>query len=271
MKTSTITERNYLPGEEERLTSLVAEYGVHLEQRNLDIYSDIGLEGWWGANGIHHALHDMNPIRGGFVIDLLKRFDIVPPKGIIEVGCGGGIFCEYLAKQGYQVLGVDMSRGAIKVAQEHAVIANVPVEYQVSNVYELPFEDESFDVVMSSNFLQHVEDLVTAFSQMSRILKKGGLFIFDTISRNEYSVTNFMKLEAEGIIIPGAHEPLLLIKPEEVESLAKQFGIALAADVNNPFGLIIEAIECIDGKFQLQKVTQKETLQNYIGYGIKTG
>jgi len=139
----------------------------------------------------------------------------------------------------------------------------------VGNVYELPFENKSFDVVMSSDFVEHVEDLVTAFSEMSRILKKGGLFIFDTISRNESSVKIFMKLEAEGIIPAGAHEPLLFVKPEELESLAKQFGIELAEDVNNPYGFILNSIVLIDGKFQLQEVHRKETLLHYIGYGIK--
>jgi len=139
----------------------------------------------------------------------------------------------------------------------------------VGNVYELPFENKSFDVVMSSDFVEHVEDLVTAFSEMSRILKKGGLFIFDTISRNESSVKIFMKLEAEGIIPAGTHEPLLFVKPEELESLAKQFGIELAEDVNNPYGFILNSIVLIDGKFQLQEVHRKETLSQYIGYGIK--
>jgi len=120
MKKSTITGRNYQMGEEERLTALAEEYGVPLDQRNVDTYSDIGLEGWWGPNSVHQGFHEMNPIRGGLVIDLLKSFDMAPPKRIIEIGCGGGIFSEYIARQGYNVLGVDISMEAIKVAKEHA-------------------------------------------------------------------------------------------------------------------------------------------------------
>ena len=98
----TITGRNYQVGEQEKLTFLAEKYGVQLEQRNLDCYSDIGLEGWWGSNSLHQGLHEMNPIRGKFVIDLLKKSRILPPKRIIEIGCGGGIFSEYIARQGYR-------------------------------------------------------------------------------------------------------------------------------------------------------------------------
>ncbi len=269
MKTDTITGRNYQIGEAEKITSLANKYGVKLDQRNLDTYSDAGLEGWWGENGCHKPLQEMNPIRGGFVIDVLKKFDVSSAKKIVEVGCGGGIFSEYIASHGYNVLGVDISEGAINVAKEHASITNVKVDYQLATVYQLPFEDESFDVVMSSDFLEHLEDLVKAISEMSRILKKGGLFIFDTISRNESCVTNFMKLEAEGIIPAGTHEPLLFVQPEELESLAKNCGIDLAKDVNNPYGFFLQSIIFIDGKFQLGKFEDKETLPHYIGYGIK--
>ena len=269
MKTNTITGRNYQIGEPEKLTYLANEYGVKLDRRNLDTYSDAGLEGWWGENGIYKDLHRMNPVRGEFAIDVLKRFDISPSQRIIEIGCGGGIFSEYIASHGYNILGVDISMGAINVAKEHALIANVQVDYQVASVYELPFENESFDVVMSSDFLEHVEDLVAAISEMSRILKKGSLFIFDTISRNENCVTTFMKLEAEGVIPAGTHDPLLFIQPEELESVANQFGVDFAEDINNVYGFVLESIQFIDGKFQLAEVQEKETLPHYIGYGIK--
>lgn len=269
MKINTITGRNYQIGEEEKLTTLAKKYGVKLNKRNIDTYSDAGLEGWWGENGCHKPLHEMNPIRGGFVMDVLKKFEISPDQPIIEIGCGGGIFSEYIARLGYNILGVDISMESINVAKEHAFITHVKVDYQVGSVYELPFENESFDIVMSSDFLEHIEDLVTAISEMSRILKKGGLFIFDTIARNESSTTTFMKLEAEGVIPAGTHEPLLFIKPEELESVANQFGIDFAKDINNIYGFVLKSIQFIDGKFKLVEIQEKETLPHYIGYGIK--
>ena len=78
-----------------------------------------------------------------------------------------------------------------------------------------------------------------------------------------------MKLEAEGLIPAGTHDPLLFIQPEELESVANQFGVDFAEDINNPYGFVLQSIQFIDGKFQLAEVQEKETLPHYIGYGIK--
>ena len=99
---------------------------------------------------------------------------------------------------------------------------------------------------------------------MSRILKKGGLFIFDTISRIESCVITFMKLEAEGIIPAETHEPLLFIKPEELDNLVNQFDIDLAQDVNDPYEFLLQSIEFIDGKFQLGEVQDLKILYQTI-------
>ena len=95
----TITGRYFQIGEQDKLAELARDYGVQLEQKNIDCYTDIGMEGWWGEKGLHQGLHDMNPIRGEFVIDLLKQYQQSNFDQIIEVGCGGGIFSEYIAKQ----------------------------------------------------------------------------------------------------------------------------------------------------------------------------
>ncbi|NEP80112.1 MAG: 3-demethylubiquinone-9 3-O-methyltransferase [Okeania sp. SIO3C4] len=265
-----ITGRNFQVDEKEKIVQLTRDYGVQIDERNIDCYSNIGIEGWWGENGLHVGLHYMNSIRGKFVIDLLKQYQISNFHQIIEVGCGGGIFCEYIAKQGYNILGIDVSSGAISVAQEHALMNNLTINYQTASVYELPFADQSFDVVMSSDFLEHIEDLETAIYEMSRILKHNGLFIFDTIYRSENSVQYFMSLESQDKIPPGTHDPFLFVKPEELEALTTKYGIELARDDRNPYGLLIESIEFIDGCFQLKSIKEKDNFGTYIGYGIKT-
>jgi 2-polyprenyl-6-hydroxyphenyl methylase / 3-demethylubiquinone-9 3-methyltransferase len=266
---STITGRYFQVGERDKLSALTKDYGVEVEKRNIDCYTNIGIEGWWGENGVHQGLHDMNPIRGEFVIDLLKQYQKSNSHQIIEVGCGGGIFCEYIAKQGYNIVGVDLSLGAISVAQEHALINKLTISYEIASVYQLPFADESFDVVISSDFLEHIEDLETAIYEMSRILKRNGLFIFDTISRNEKSVQTFMSLESQGIIPSGTHDPFLFIQPEELEALATKYGIEFAKYQNNPYGFLIKSIEFIDKKCYLKSIHTKNDFASYIGYGIK--
>ncbi len=266
---NTTTGRHFQVGEKEKIAQLTRDYGVETDERNIDCYSGIGIEGWWGEQGLHPGLHQMNPIRGEFVINLLKQYQISNSHQIIEVGCGGGIFCEYISKRGYNVLGIDISPGAVSVAQEHASMNNLTANYQTASVYELPFADESFDVVMSSDFLEHIEDLETAIYEMIRILKHNGLFIFDTISRSEKAVQNFMSLESQGIIPPGTHDPLLFVQPEELETLATKSGLEFARDENNPYGFLIESIEFIDGSFQLKSIKLKDSFSTYIGYGIK--
>jgi len=266
---SAITGRNFQLGEQEKLSTLTKDYGVQVEKRNIDCYTNIGMEGWWGENGLHQGLHEMNPIRGGFVVGLLKQYYTSNDIQIIEVGCGGGIFCEYIAQQGYDIIGVDLSSGAINVAREHALINQLKIRYEIASVYQLPFADESFDIVMSSDFLEHIEDLETAIYEMSRILKPNGLFIFDTISRNAKSVQTFMNLESQGIIPPGTHDPFLFVQPEELEVLAAKYGIEFAKDENNPYEFLIKSIELIEGKFYLKNIHSKNDFATYIGYGIK--
>ncbi|NET60405.1 MAG: 3-demethylubiquinone-9 3-O-methyltransferase [Symploca sp. SIO2E6] len=263
------TGRNLQVREKEKIAELTRDYGVQIDERNIDCYSNIGIEGWWGEKGLHLGLHDMNPIRGEFAIEVLKQHQISNSHQIIEIGCGGGIFCEYFAEKGYNIIGVDLSSGAIDVAREHALLNNLTVNYQIASVYELPFADESFDVVMSSDFLEHIEDLETAIYEMSRILKHGGLLIFDTISRSEKSVQTFMSLESQGLIPPGTHDPFLFVQPEELDTLATKYGIQFARDDHNPYGFLIESIEFIDGSFQLQTIQAKDNFGTYIGYGIK--
>lgn len=267
--TEKITGRYYAIGEKDMLNRLANDYGVKLQVRNVDSYSQIGLEGWWDLEkGFHQGLHLMNPIRGNFIIELLKEYGISSFHKIIEIGCGGGILSEYIARQGFDVTGIDISEGAIEVAKQHAVLDNIKIEYRIGSVYQLPFPNNSFDVVFSSDFLEHIEDLDKAISEMSRILKPGGIFVFDTIARNLESVKEYMSLEAIGVIPAGIHDPLLFVNPEELEAIASKYDIEFAKDSNNPYGFIIKAITNIKN-FQMIEIQEKNSLGTYIGYGIK--
>ncbi|MDF5731913.1 MAG: bifunctional 2-polyprenyl-6-hydroxyphenol methylase/3-demethylubiquinol 3-O-methyltransferase UbiG [Rhizonema sp. PD38] len=219
-----ITGRYYAIGEKEMLNKLANDCGVQLQVRNIDSYSQIGLEGWWDLEkGLHQKLHVMNPIRGNFTVELLKEYGISRSHKIVEIGCGGGILSEYIARQGFNVTGIDISEGAIEVAKQHALLDNIEIEYQTGSVYQLSFPNNSFDVVVSSDFLEHIEDLDKAISEMSRILKSGGIFVFDTIARNEEAVKHYMSLETIGVIPAGTHDPLLFVNPEELETIASKY------------------------------------------------
>lgn len=265
-----ITGRSYAVGEKDMLNRLANDHGAKVEVRNVDLYSHIGMEGWWDLEkSPHKGLHFMNPIRGNFILDLFKEYGISKAHKIIEIGCGGGILSEYIAKQEFHVTGVDISESAIETAKTHALLNNVEVEYQIGNTYQLNFPDNIFDVVMSSDFLEHVEDLDKAISEMSRILKPEGLFIFDTIARNEEALKQYMSLEAMGIIHAGVHDPLLFINPEELEVVAGKYNIEFAKDSKNPYGIVLKAIVNLGDDFQLREIQEKNSFGTYIGYGIK--
>ncbi|MDF5723984.1 MAG: bifunctional 2-polyprenyl-6-hydroxyphenol methylase/3-demethylubiquinol 3-O-methyltransferase UbiG [Rhizonema sp. PD37] len=265
-----ITGRYYAIGEKEMLHKLANDCGVKLQVRNIDSYSQIGLEGWWDLEkGLHQKLHVMNPIRGNFTIELLKKYGISRSHKIVEIGCGGGILSEYIARQGFNVIGIDISEGAIEVAKQHALLDHIEIEYQTGSVYQLTFPNNSFDVVFSSDFLEHIEDLDKAISEMSRILKPGGIFVFDTIARNEKAVKHYMSLETIGVIPAGTHDPLLFLNPEELEIVASKYDIEFAKDSDNPYGFVIKAIVNIDENFQMVEILDKNSFGTYIGYGIK--
>nr|VFK59198.1 MAG: 3-demethylubiquinone-9 3-methyltransferase [Candidatus Kentron sp. TUN]VFK67242.1 MAG: 3-demethylubiquinone-9 3-methyltransferase [Candidatus Kentron sp. TUN] len=233
-----ITSRNYRDNEKETLYELADLHGIRGIERNIDAYTEIGMSGWWSTDkGTQKGLHLMNPIRGEFMIDALKHG--TSHQKIIEVGCGGGILCEYLAKAGFEVTGIDQSGGAIEVAKEHARQSSLNTDYRVGDVYRLAFPDEAFDAVISSDFLEHIADMETAISEMVRILGPNGLFIFDTIARNEKSAELYMRLETEGIISPGTHDPLLFTNPDELSASLDKQGVKIKRDGNNPWGFLV--------------------------------
>ena len=266
-----ITGRWFRHVERDRLTNLANMFGRAMGHRNLDLYSTIGMEGWWDANrGMHKGLHLMNPLRGGFIVGLLSRHGYLPDHRILDMGCGGGILTEYLAREGFSVTGIDQSAGALAVARRHAAMMGLPVNYLQGDVYNLGFADECFDAVVSCDFLEHIRDLDRALAGMCRVLKPGGLFVFDTIARNENTVREMMAREVEGTVIqPGTHDPVLFVNPEELQSLCDQYGVELARDYKNPFGLWIRNIVKLGYSYHMEEISAPDRLLSYIGYGIK--
>lgn len=186
-----------------------------LQVNDLTIY-DTHADRWWdGSVRWLRTLHNLVPARldyfDGFVEDWSD-------KSVIDVGCGGGFMSEALAQRAAEVVGIDQSESAIEAARAHALSSALAVRYQVSQAEQLDFESESFDVVVCVDVLEHVDDLDRAIGEMGRILKPGGLFLFDTINRNW--LASFLAVTAAerlvGLLPRGAHDPELFIRPSEL-------------------------------------------------------
>jgi 2-polyprenyl-6-hydroxyphenyl methylase / 3-demethylubiquinone-9 3-methyltransferase len=185
--------------------------------------------GWWDNDSPLNLLKVLlNPVRVKFIRkNLFERLSINPlGKNALEVGCGGGILCEEIAKMGFITSGIDPSKQAVQEAIEHAKGNDLFIKYIVGSGEELPFADKSFDLVFCCDVLEHVQDLSKVISEISRVLKLGGIFFYDTLNRTMISKLVVIKVLQEwkvwAILPPNLHIWDMLIRPDELKSLLQQ-------------------------------------------------
>lgn len=171
---------------------------------------------WWDPHGDFKPLHLMNPLRLGWISDHCEGLF---GKQVLDVGCGGGILSESMAKQGAQVLGVDMGHEPLQIARLHALEQNVKLDYQRITVEELAEQlPASFDVVTCMEMLEHVPDPASIVRACAKLAKPGGKLFFSTINRTKQSWL-LMILAAEQVlkIVPkGTHDHAKFIRPAEL-------------------------------------------------------
>jgi 2-polyprenyl-6-hydroxyphenyl methylase/3-demethylubiquinone-9 3-methyltransferase len=173
---------------------------------------------WWDTESDFRPLHEINPLR-------LEWIDSLAPLGgkrVLDVGCGGGILADSMARRGADVLGIDLAGKALRVAQLHAIEAATPrVEYREVAAEDLAAEaPESFDVLTCMEMLEHVPDPAAIVAACGRLLKPGGWAFFSTINRNAKAFA-FAIVGAEHVLrlLPkGTHEYAKFIRPSELSS-----------------------------------------------------
>lgn len=182
---------------------------------------------WWDKESEFRPLHQINPLR----LDWIQN--LIPLKGlrILDVGCGGGILADAMARKGADVLGIDLATKALKVAQLHAMEAQTEgVQYREISAEALAAEQPgSFDVVTCMEMLEHVPDPSLVVKACATLVKPGGHVFFSTINRNAKAFL-FAIVGAEYVLnmLPrGTHEYAKLIKPSELAEHCRSAGLTL--------------------------------------------
>jgi 2-polyprenyl-6-hydroxyphenyl methylase / 3-demethylubiquinone-9 3-methyltransferase len=182
---------------------------------------------WWDANGKFRPLHDINPLR----LDLIdKTVSGLKGKRAIDIGCGGGLVSEGMARMGANVIGVDMAGKALSVAKLHAIESNINVDYREATaedmVAKMPGE---FDVVTCLEMLEHVPDPRSVVAACAALAKPGGYVFFSTISRTPkaYALTVIGAEYVLGLLPKGTHDYAKFLKPSELVGFAESSGLTL--------------------------------------------
>jgi 2-polyprenyl-6-hydroxyphenyl methylase/3-demethylubiquinone-9 3-methyltransferase len=182
---------------------------------------------WWDTESEFRPLHQINPLR----LEWIQNLVALKGLRVLDVGCGGGILADAMARQGADVLGIDLASKALKVAQLHALEAQTDgVQYREISAEALAEEQPGgFDVVTCMEMLEHVPDPSLVVKACARLVKPGGYVFFSTINRNAKAFL-FAIVGAEYVLnlLPrGTHEYAKLIKPSELASHCRSAGLNL--------------------------------------------
>ncbi len=176
---------------------------------------------WWDTNSEFKPLHDINPLRLRYIDEQAA----IPGKKILDVGCGGGILSESMARMGASVTGIDMGKAPLSVAKLHALESGLEIDYQHITVEQLAEQQVgSFDIVTCMEMLEHVPDPASVICACARLVKPGGAVFFSTINRNAKAWL-LAVVGAEYILnmLPkGTHDYNKFIKPSELDRSARQ-------------------------------------------------
>jgi len=148
-------------------------------------------------------------------------------KDVLDLGCAGGFMAEALADRGARVTGIDPAAEAIEAARAHARQTARPISYDVGVGEALPYPSAAFDAVVCVDVLEHVADLDKVLSEVARVLRPGGRFLYDTINRNPLArlATITMAEDVLGLLPKGTHDPAMFITPAELRSALARAGL----------------------------------------------
>ncbi len=244
-------------------------------------------DGWWREDTFAALLKNVsNPWRIPYFQRMLSQELKMDPKGkrALDLGCGGGILAEEFARMGFDVTGIDPSSSSLEAARAHAVWVGLNIDYRMAYGDDLPFENETFEIVFCCDVLDHIHNWDEVIGEVARVLKRNGVLFFDTINRNIFSKITFIKLAQEWrftrFFPPHLHTWEIFITPEELKASLERHGLQ-HMEINgtkpaNPIQMFKTMRQYKKGKIspaELGKRTGAQEGSNtdglYMGYAVK--
>lgn len=200
---------------------------MNADPLELKKFSDLAHQ-WWDPTSEFRPLHEINPLRLGWINGRAP----LAGKTVVDIGCGGGILAESMAKSGANVTGIDLSEKALKVADLHSLESGVQVRYELIAAEDLAEREAGrYDVVTCMEMLEHVPDPAAIVAACAKLAKPGGKVFFSTINRNPKAYLHAV-IGAEYLLrmLPkGTHDYAKFITPAELSRFAREAGLDIDA------------------------------------------
>ena len=198
---------------------------------------DLMAEEWWNPNGMYKPLHKMNPTRLDYInkqIEFDFGCDLTKPRpfknlNILDLGCGGGLLTEPMARLGANVVGIDVSEKNIRIASTHAQQSKLEIDYKVTSVEEHQQFSGSYDVILCMEVIEHVPDPASFIESCANLLNSNGMIVCSTLNRSAKSF--FLAIICAEYILrwlpTGTHDWNKFIKPQELEIYLEDAGLEM--------------------------------------------
>lgn len=198
---------------------------INVEVAEVNKFAELAHQ-WWDTQGVFKPLHQLNPLR----LDYIDSRAQLAGKAVLDVGCGGGILSESMAKRGARVTGIDLAERSLQVAELHALESGVEVTYQCIAVEAMAEESPAtFDIVTCMEMLEHVPDPASIIRACAALVKPGGQLFFSTLNRNAkaYLMAVVGAEYVLNLLPKGTHDYSKFIKPSELAAWLRQSGLEL--------------------------------------------
>lgn len=208
------------------MRSFLSRWPFAAKRNDLDLY-ERHADGWWDSD--HPAFRSLRKVKD-FHLELLDERWSHRMRGasVVDLGCGGGLLSLPLAERGARVVGIDLSRGSLRVATEEAARRGHDARFAQADLCRVPLTAGCADLVLLSDVLEHVEDPRSAVREAGRLLRAGGTLFVNTFDRRLAARLAAVTLaEGLGLVPRGTHDPRLFVRPSELESMCAEHSLRL--------------------------------------------